>query len=449
MHIRQYTTDQSHTLWEIPAGPAPTLLPGVVTLEIGLSPLPHPVNGFGAAVTASSCCNLSLMTQDERAKLLSDLYGPEGLNMNAARLTIGSSDYSPEAYTYADTPDDPGMVYFSMARDEKYVLPVQKEIVSFRSDLFLFASPWSPPAWMKTGGRIAGGCMRDKYLDAYVRYFIKYLTAMRERGISIHAVSPQNEPETDTRGHYPGCFWHPETEAAFIHRLRAALDKAGLDTRIWMYDHNYDGWQRVKWMLEEDPDLLDDIDAVAFHYYSECPEMTDALTDEWPDLKLAFTEGGPRINDNYGTDHCKWARIMARAFRHGCRTFIGWNLILDETGGPTIGPFFCGGLVTRDSLTGEITRSGQYRAMSHFSRFVRRGDQVLPVRTVNDGLRFFAYPDTGAPLDACAFRGPDGHKVIVLVNPSSKERKQVQIMTDGQPVLVNLLPDSVSTVVIG
>ena len=224
MRIRQYTTDQSHTLWEIPAGPAPTLLPGAVTLEIGLSPLPHPVNGFGAAVTASSCCNLSLMTQDERAKLLSDLYGPEGLNMNAARLTIGSSDYSPEAYTYADTPDDPGMVYFSMARDEKYVLPVQKEIVSFRSDLFLFASPWSPPAWMKTGGRIAGGCMRDKYLDAYVRYFIKYLTAMRERGISIHAVSPQNEPETDTRGHYPGCFWHPETEAAFIHRLRAALD---------------------------------------------------------------------------------------------------------------------------------------------------------------------------------------------------------------------------------
>ena len=449
MPIRHYITDPTHTLWEIPAGTVPTPLPGAVTLRIGVRPLPNPVNGFGAAVTASSCYNLSLMEPEERSALIDELYGPEGLNMNAARLTIASSDYSPEVYTYADAPDDLRMDHFSMSRDEKYVLPMQKEIVSGRDDLFLFASPWSPPAWMKTGGRIAGGYMRDRYLDAYVNYFIRYLTAMRNMGMAVGAVSPQNEPDTDTRGHYPGCFWHPETEAAFIHRLRAALRREELDTRIWMYDHNYDGWQRVKWMLEEDPALLGDIDAVAFHYYGECPEMTDALTSAWPDLELAFTEGGPRINDNYGTDHCKWGRIMARAFSHGCRTFIGWNLILDETGGPNIGPFFCGGLVTRDSRTGQITRSGQYRAMAHFSRFIRRGAAVLPVRIENDGPRFFAYPDVGEPLDACAFRDPDGSIAAVLVNPSPKDRKQVQIETEDRRFFVNLLPDSVSTVVIG
>ena len=447
MKTGQYLTDNQHTLWEQPVSEMSEPMPCAVTVEIGEKALPNPVIGFGAAITASSCYNMSLMGDEERAGFIHEIYDPGCLHLNTARLTIGSSDYSPEIYTYDDVPFDEELKHFSITRDRSFVLPMQKEIAAFAKDLFLFASPWSPPGWMKTGGAIAGGYMRSRYLDVYAEYFIRYLKAMQAEGLNIHAVSPQNEPNTDTAGHYPGCIWHPEIEADFIHRLRSALDRNGLDTQIWMFDHNYDGWRRVQWMLEEDPRLLKDIDAVAFHYYQECPEFLDALVEEFPGLPLQFTEGGPRVNDHYSEDYCKWGRIMARVFNHGCRSFIGWNLLLDETGGPHVGPFFCGGLVTRNSQTGELTRSGQYRAMAHFSHFVRRGAEVLPCRTKNDGLRFFAYPDTGEPVDCCAFRNPDDSVVLVLVNPSEKDRKQVQCRIHGKWHLIPLLPNSVSTTV--
>ena len=214
-----------------------------------------------------------------------------------------------------------------------------------------------------------------------------------------------------------------------------------------MYDHNFSGWRRVQWMLEEDTRLLKEIDSVAFHYYDECNEMVEPVLEEFPELKLQFTEGGPRLYDHYDSDHCKWSIIMAKAFNRGCRSFTGWNLMLDETGGPNIGPFFCGGLVTRDSQTGELSYSGQYRAFAHFAKFVRRGAVVLPTRIQGDGWQMHKYPNVGMPAESCAFRNPDGSIVLVLVNPSDG-RKQVQCRLNDQWYYISLLPDSVSTVLI-
>lgn len=174
--------------------------------------------GFGVAVTGSSCYNLSRMDGAGRERLLRDIYSRDGLNFNIARVSIGASDYSAEVYTYDDMPEDVGLRYFSIERDKQYIIPMLREILRVKPELTIFASPWSPPAWMKTGGSIGGGFMRNKYIDHYAEYFVKFIKAYRAEGIRIAAVTPQNEPETHQDGAMPACIWHPETEVGFYPR---------------------------------------------------------------------------------------------------------------------------------------------------------------------------------------------------------------------------------------
>ena len=181
--------------------------------------------GCGVAITGASCYNLALMNKEDRQKLLKHLYTSEGLNMKIGRLTIGSSDYSAELYSYDDVEGDVELKHFSIDRDKDYIIPMIKEILEIKPDLKLFASPWSPPGWMKTGGSLGGGYMREKYLDVYAEYFVKYVKAYEAEGIKISAVTIQNEPETHQNGQMPACRWHPDTEAKFAGILRKAFDK--------------------------------------------------------------------------------------------------------------------------------------------------------------------------------------------------------------------------------
>lgn len=453
MKIRHYISTNNLELYEIPARKMGTLMGNAITLKIGDEAGRGPVIGFGVAITGSSCYNLNKLPAEQRKAFLKRIYGTDGLNLNVGRLTIGSSDYSAEMYTYDDVPGDTALEHFSMARDEEYILPMTKEILSENPDLYLFASPWSPPGWMKTGGWIAGGEMRVQYVETYARYFIKYLKECEKLGINVRSVTPQNEPHTDTNGLYAGCKWHPEIEARFVHVLKKLLREEGMDVGIWLYDHNFSGWRRVQWMLEEDPELLKDITGVAFHYYDQCIEKIQPILDDYPDLTIHFTEAGPRLYDNYGTDHCKWGTMIGKSFNFGCRSFTGWNLMLDETGGPNVGPFFCGGFVTRNSQTNELTISGQYKAMEHYSRFVKRGANVFESGILGDGDRISAYPKVGRPVETCAFRNPDGSIIVVLVNPNEQQgvdygRKQVQFSLNDEWYYLALLPDSISTVII-
>lgn len=300
---------------------------------------------------------------------------------------------------------------------------------------------------MKTGSSVAGGYMRDRYVNVYARYIVKYLKECEDHGIHIHSVTPQNEPNTDTNGLYSGCRWHPETETAFVHALRRELNKEGMDTGIWLFDHNFNDWGRVLWQLEEDPQLVMDLTGIAFHYYQENIERIQPIIEKFPELPVHFTEAGPRLNDHYDTDHCKWSTMISRSFNNGCRSFTGWNLLLDETGGPNVGPFFCGGFATRDIRTGSLTWSGQSRAMFHFSKFVDHGAIVLESRVLHEGFKIHRYPDVGWPTEVCAFRNPDGTVVLVLTNPD-KDRKQIQLHLGSCWYYLPLAPDSVSTVVI-
>lgn len=419
----------------------------VTTLDIAENPIDG-FKGFGVAITGASCYNLSIMEEKERTELLRNIYSKSGLGLSVGRLTIGSSDYSAELYSYDDTPFDTELKDFSIERDEKYIIPMIKEILKINPDLFLFASPWSPPGWMKTGGNMCGGYMRREYVECYADYFVKYLKAYAEHGIKISAITPQNEPETQQNGLMAACVWHPEIEAEFIKTLSRKLKENELDVKIWMYDHNFEGVDRVRWTLNNCDNLRESCDAVAFHYYGGHIEETQILKREFPGIELNFTEGGPRLYDNYGTDWCKWGIMIAKTIKCGYSSFTGWNLLLNEMGGPNIGPFSCGGLVTRNSATGELSYSGQYKALSHISKYIDERSKLYPMSLAGEcGLDMYGYPRENRALEGFMIDNNDGKNAVVLINPNEGKR-HVQFYLNNKWWCAELPSESISTIII-
>jgi glucosylceramidase len=300
---------------------------------------------------------------------------------------------------------------------------------------------------MKTGGSMCGGFMREEFVECYADYIVKFVQAYAEHGIKISAITPQNECNTQQAGRMPACIWHPETEARFIRVLRQKLEGEALDVKIWMYDHNFNDTQRVLWSLENCEGLSEDCDGVAFHYYRGTIEQTKIVQEAFPSIELHFTEGGPRLTDHYDTDWCKWGLMMVKALKAGYRSFTGWNLMLDEMGGPNVGPFLrtCGGLVTRDSRSGELTYSGQYRAFSHIAPYITPTSLIYPI-SVSDAYQvpMSAYPKYPKDIEGVLIDNRDGKKVAILINPNDYGC-QVQIEVDGQLWYLELYADSILT----
>ncbi|WP_158749518.1 glycoside hydrolase family 30 beta sandwich domain-containing protein [Acidobacterium sp. S8] len=393
------------------------------------------VLGFGAALTDASCYLLEQLDPTKRRALLEECFGVSGLRMSVARATIGSSDYSLNAYTYDDVSSpDPDLTHFSIDHDRKYILPALQEVQRVNPELFYFSSPWSPPAWMKAGNSLLGGSMRNKYFDAYAQYFIKYLQAYAAAGVKVSAVTVQNEVDTDQDGRMPQALWGQEYEMEFVKsHLGPALQKAGIDTKIWILDHNYNLWGRVVDELS-DPDVYKYVDGVAWHGYFGPPTAMTRVHDMFPEKNAYWTEGGPDYTlPDYATDWTNWSSTFTGVLRNWARCIVSWNLVLDENGKPNIGPFSCGGMVTLNSKSQEITQSGQYWAFAHYSKAIQRGARVFASWGELEGM------------DHLAVENPDHSRVLILTN---KGREQtVQCTLKDESLSVSLPPDSVTTLV--
>lgn len=445
MKVHYYQTNERHFMAEKRLFTNAQKNDWISTVEVDERPVNKSFNGFGVALTGSSCYELSIMDKEQRDAFLSDIYGKQGLGLSVARLSMGASDYSTSVYSYCDTPGDTVLETFSVDEDREFIIPMIKEAIKHNSELKFLSSPWSPPGWMKTGGLLSCGYMRDKYIDIYADYFVKYIKAYKEEGIDISAVTPQNEPDSSQNGTSVACIWSPDTEAKFMLSLKKKLSEAGLKTEIWMYDHCFISWPRILWTLKEYPELEEAVDSVALHYYEGGIELVDKIKEQYPEMKWNFTEGGPRLFDNYATDWIKWSLIMARALAHGADSFFGWNLLLDEDGGPNIGPFYCAGLATRNSQTGELSYSGQYHAFSHFSKFIKRGAIIRSAKLSEDFQWLSGFP-SGAenPADVITADNPDGSHAVIFVNSGQKKR-QAQYYYDNRWWYAEIMPKSVST----
>lgn len=356
---------------------------------------------LGVSMTDSSCWHLSTLPPEKRRALLEMVFSPaKGAGLRGCRLNIGSSDYSTALYNYNETPGDVEMRNFSVARDDRWVFPMVREAMSVNPDLFVFAAPWSPPGWMKTTGSFVDGNFKDGCEDALANYLASYVRECAKRGIDVRAVTVQNESALSTGGSYPSCVFTPDQEAEVARQLVARLMRENLRTDVWLWDWDYaEDLARLEYQLGN-LGLASVVGGVAWHSYSDGEELMGALKEKYPRLPFYHTEMGPAKHDP-GRNEQWWAGKLRRAFENGCQSFTGWNLCLDEHGGPLVGPHTCMGLVTIDSRTGEFTPSAQYNLFRHIGPFVREGAEVLRADGFRDGM------------ETLLFRNPDGEIVLV------------------------------------
>jgi glucosylceramidase len=391
------------------------------------------VLGFGAALTDASCYLLEQVDAAKRKAILDECFGGSGLGFSVARTTIGSSDYSVSAYSYDETTSpDPDLAHFSIEHDRAYILPLLREARQVNPNLFYFSSPWSPPGWMKAGGSLLGGSMRKQYFPAYAGYFVKFLQGYSGEGVKIQAVTVQNEVDTDQDGRMPQALWGQEYEMDFIKQhLGPALQQASLDTKIWILDHNYNLWGRAGDELS-DPDVYKLVDGVAWHGYVGSPTAMTRVHNMFPEKHAYWTEGGPDYKDpNYATDWANWSSTFTGILRNWARCIVAWNLVLDENGRPDIGPFDCGGVVTLNSKTHEVSRSGQFHAFAHYSKVVQRGALI------------FASSGNVPGIDHVVAENPNGSRVLILTNQGHEQ--QVQCTLRDQALTITLPADSITT----
>jgi glucosylceramidase len=389
--------------------------------------------GFGGAFTDAACYSFDRLSRPARDQLFHELFHPSQMGLSVGRICVGSSDYSTKLYGYDEGEADPDLTRFSIAHDRGYILPILRQARQVNPDLFLFSSPWSPPGWMKSNGTMLGGSMRKHYFPAYARYYQKFLQAYAAEGVPVQALTTQNEVDTDQDGRMPACIWPQEYEIGFLRdHLGPLLESSGIPTKIWLLDHNYNLWGRAVCMLD-DAKLRKYTNAIAWHGYYGTPEMMSKVHDAHPEAEMHWTEGGPDYTDpGYLNDWCKWAGTFSDILRNWCRSITSWNLALDEHGRPNIGPFPCGGVVTIDSETREIRRSGQYWALAHYAQALRRG------------ARRFDSQSPAVDLQHVAFENPDGQRVLVVTNPRSA--RTIELRLANMTAVMPLKTNSVTTI---
>jgi len=408
--------------------------------------------GFGAALTDASCYVLSQIPESDRAALMHELFDPNEMAMNVCRSCIGSSDYSRSVYSYDDSDqDDLQLTKFSIDHDKAYILPIIRDARKLNPDMFLYSSPWSPPGWMKFNRSMLGGTIRKTNLEPYSRYILKFLDAYKAEGVTVNAITVQNEVDTTVDGRYPACLWAQEDEILFVRKyLGPLLKKENNSTKIWVLDHNFDLWGRAIGELS-DPAAYEYIDGIAWHGYSGVPSGMSQVHEAFPQKSAYFTEGGPQRDAAFATPTghnpllgwARWSEWANSVVRNWSRSITMWNLALDENGTPYIGHREEGeanygpstGVITVENGTHKVTRNGRFWALAHYSKHVKRGAKVFETDSVAGA--------SASPVSHVGFRNPDGSFVVVLANRGPEKR--VQLVLGSKTLDVELPADSVQT----
>jgi len=366
------------------------------------------VEGFGGCFNEYGWQALSWLGEAERRVVLNQIFDPEdGLRFNFCRVPIGANDYALEWYSLNETEDDYAMKDFSIARDERILIPYVKAAMAIRPDLKLFASPWSPPTWMKRPKAYNHGRMRTEkaVLDAYALYFAKFVRAYGAHGLSVAQVHVQNEPDSDQK--FPSSVWSGVELRDFIRdHLGPLFAREGLPTEIWLGTierADVNGWTHV---VLGDPAARTFVKGVGFQWAGK--GAIQRVHESFPDLPLMQTEN--ECGDGRNTwDHALYvASLMKHYFMNGVSRYIYWNMVLPAGGESTWG-WKQNSLVTVDPKTKAIAWQPEVYVMKHLTRFVSPGARLVGV------TRFWA-------ANAIAFENPDGERVVFVTNPWPEPR---------------------------
>jgi glucosylceramidase len=401
------------------------------------------MEGFGASITDSSAAVLYQLDKPMRDSAMVQLFDlRRGDGLSYLRQPMGASDFVASApYTYDDLPagqTDYDMRYFSLAHDETQILPLLRQARALNPQLKIVASPWSPPAWMKTNGSLVGGrLIADRRIyGAYALYFAKFIQGYERAGVPIDAVTVQNEPQNRNPNGYPGMYLSAGEEAAFIKVLGPLLRAARIKTRILAYDHNWSMHPNdvastppgekpeteYPALVLSDPEAAPYVSGVAYHCYYGDPARQTALHDQFPNTAIYFTEcsGSHGPNDTpeqtfSGTLRWHARNLTIGTTRNWAKTMITFNIALDPSGGPHVGGCgSCTGVLTVGPGQ-TVTTNAEYYTLGHLSRFVKPG----AVRIASTSFGTTAWNDQ---IMDVAFRNPDGSTALVVHNESDTAR---------------------------
>ncbi|WP_152393295.1 glycoside hydrolase family 30 protein [Paenibacillus guangzhouensis] len=372
--------------------------------------------GFGGAFTEAAAYTLSRMSKEKRAEVLRSYYDQEnGLGYTIGRVHIHSCDFALENYTYVED-HDTELKTFNISRDHKWVLPLVKDAANVKGSPFtMLASPWSPPAWMKTNGEMNhGGHLKPEYAEVWARYYTKFIRAYEAEGVPIWGITVQNEP--DAVQIWDSCIYSAEQERDFIkNHLGPVMHAEGLqDVNILFWDHNRDIIVERASVVLSDSEAAKYIWGTGFHWYvSEEFENVGKIHELFPDKHLLFTEGcqegGVKLGEWFTGE--RYGRNMIGDLNNWTEGYLDWNIVLDETGGPNHVNNLCDAPIIADTVTDSLHYNSSFYYIGHFSKFIRPG-------AVRIGLHADQNPKG---IYVTAFQNPDGRIAVVVMNESDHD----------------------------
>ena len=413
------------------------LNPSSITVEVNEQKTLQTMDGFGFALTGGSAGLIDALPKEKKTALLKELFGngPDALGVSYIRISMGASDMDATVFSYCDLPKgetDAELKHFNLSQDTLHLIPIIQAALKINPRLKIMASPWSPPVWMKSNGFSMGGHLLNQYYDSYALYFAKYIKAMKSKGITIHSLTMQNEPEHG--GNNPSLLMDAEEQRVFLRdHLGPLLAKENIKTAIFLFDHNAD---HPNYPIS----ILDDSKAKAyaagsaFHLYLGNESALSKVHEAHPDKKLYFTEQWTGAKGSFDGDlfwHTE--HIVIGTINHWSSAVIEWNLAANANYEPHTpgGCTECKGAFT---IQGEaISRNVSYYIIGHISKFVPAGSKRIESSSSNDLIK------------TSSFITPKGKKVTIVLNAGALNN--ISLKNKQQNYSITLPAGSVSTIV--
>lgn len=383
------------------------------------------VEGFGGCFNELGWLALEKVSETKKEEILDQLFDQnKGCKFNYCRFPIGASDYAAEWYSCAPEEKDYEMNSFSIERDKKYLIPYIKSALKRNDDINFFASPWSPPIWMKKPKAYNYGTLiqDEKILDAYALYFLKFVDAYRKENININQVHVQNEPMADQK--FPSCVWTGEELRDFIkNHLGPLFAKNNFPAEIWLgtinspfsnygglfsseAEHKQGNYHSYAETVLWDKKARDYITGIGYQWGGK--NAIAKTHQSWPDKKIIQTENECGNGKN-SWDYAHYVfDLLWHYFNNGASAYTYWNMVLEKGGESTWG-WEQNSMISIDPESGEVIYNPEFYLMKHFSAFVQKGAVRLGLKGAWSG-------------NAIAFRNPDSTIVVAVHNSCSKSR---------------------------
>ena len=394
------------------------------------------IDGFGFTLTGGSAEVINQLSPQKKKDLLQELFGSNAnsIGLSYLRLSIGASDLDATVFSYDDMPTgqtDVSLNNFSLTPDKKDLIPLLKEILAINPKIKILGSPWSAPVWMKDNNTSKGGSLQPQYYQVYAQYFVKYIQKMKEEGITIDAITPQNEPLHP--GNNPSMVMTALQQADFIkNNLGPTFKSAKIATKIITYDHNCDKPEYPLTILK-DPAAYPFVAGSAFHLYGGDISALSTVHDSFPAKDVYFTEQYTASTGTFDVD-LKWQfkNVIIGSMRNWSKNALQWNLANDSSFGPHTdgGCTTCRGAITINNNE-SLTRNVGYYVGAHASKFVPAGSIRIASSVVGN-------------LHNVAFKTPTGKKVLLVVNDGSAT-EQFNIKYKGKWITTSLDGGAVGT----